>query len=185
MSFNIRPGQDPNAYAQHYAKLNGISFEDAKTELKAKYGDPVKPNDSSIFNEYQNKSAKDPETKLTEYMEETGKSEADAKADLEAQYGRPKQEGKENDFSAFLTQFINGLMNLFHIAGGSDDGPQNEGDPNPSGEGVSGPSKTGDPDPKKDDPDVAAQKYADDHGVTLEEAREALKELYGEAEAKV
>lgn len=33
---------DPNAYAQSYADKNGISLEEAKAELKAKYGDPSK-----------------------------------------------------------------------------------------------------------------------------------------------
>lgn len=33
-------GVDPNTYAQQYANEKGITFEQAKTELKAKYGDP-------------------------------------------------------------------------------------------------------------------------------------------------
>ena len=34
------PKQNPNAYAQKYADEKGISLEEAKAELKAKYGDP-------------------------------------------------------------------------------------------------------------------------------------------------
>lgn len=33
---------DPDAYAQQYAKENGISVEEAKAQLKAKFGDPHK-----------------------------------------------------------------------------------------------------------------------------------------------
>lgn len=33
-------GINPNTYAQQYANQKGISLEDAKAELKAKYGDP-------------------------------------------------------------------------------------------------------------------------------------------------
>ena len=32
--------QNPDEYAKSYAEQNGISFEEAKAELKAKYGDP-------------------------------------------------------------------------------------------------------------------------------------------------
>lgn len=34
------PGVDPDTYAQTYAEKNGISLEEAKAELRAKYGDP-------------------------------------------------------------------------------------------------------------------------------------------------
>jgi len=33
-------GQDPDAYAQQYANEHNISLEEAKAELKEKYGDP-------------------------------------------------------------------------------------------------------------------------------------------------
>ena len=36
-------GVDPNAYAQKYADEHGITLEEAKAELKAKYGDPQQP----------------------------------------------------------------------------------------------------------------------------------------------
>lgn len=38
-----QPGMDPDAYAQQYANTNGISLEEAKSQLKAKFGDPQKP----------------------------------------------------------------------------------------------------------------------------------------------
>lgn len=44
------PGIDPNVHAQNYANEKGISLEEAKTELRAMYGDPRPPQQtSSIF----------------------------------------------------------------------------------------------------------------------------------------
>ena len=37
------PKMDPDAYARMYALQKGISLEEAKTELRAKFGDPQKP----------------------------------------------------------------------------------------------------------------------------------------------
>ena len=44
---------DPNALAQAYAKENGISLDEAKAQLRAKFGDPQKPN-STFAPEPQN-----------------------------------------------------------------------------------------------------------------------------------
>ena len=44
---------DPNAHAQVYAKENGISLDEAKAQLRAKLGDPQKPN-STFAPEPQN-----------------------------------------------------------------------------------------------------------------------------------
>ena len=47
------PQMDPNAHAQVYAKENGISLDEAKAQLRAKFGDPQKPN-STFAPEPQN-----------------------------------------------------------------------------------------------------------------------------------
>ncbi len=47
------PQMDPNAYAQVYAKENGINIDEAKAQLRAKFGDPQKPN-STFAPEPQN-----------------------------------------------------------------------------------------------------------------------------------
>lgn len=39
-SKNQQSGINPDAFAQQYANQNGISLEEAKAQLKAKYGDP-------------------------------------------------------------------------------------------------------------------------------------------------
>ena len=41
-------GGDSNVYAQEYADSKGISLDEAKAELRAKFGDPEKPN--TVFN---------------------------------------------------------------------------------------------------------------------------------------
>lgn len=38
------PPMNPDVYAQKYATENGISLDDAKNQLRAKFGDPQKPN---------------------------------------------------------------------------------------------------------------------------------------------
>ena len=45
------PQVDPDTYAQQYAQANGISLEEAKNQLKAKYGDPQKPQGSGFAND--------------------------------------------------------------------------------------------------------------------------------------
>ncbi|MCR4880453.1 MAG: hypothetical protein K6A44_00665 [bacterium] len=49
ISSGMRPpqGVDPNQYAQQYAEQNGISVDEAKEQLKAKFGDPQQPGGSS------------------------------------------------------------------------------------------------------------------------------------------
>jgi hypothetical protein len=39
------PGMNPDAYARIYAQQNGISFEEAKSKLRAMYGEPQKPEE--------------------------------------------------------------------------------------------------------------------------------------------
>lgn len=36
--------QDPDSYLEEYAEENGLTTEEAKAELQAKYGDPTQPN---------------------------------------------------------------------------------------------------------------------------------------------
>ncbi len=200
MTFNnlsIQRGMNPDVYARMYAQQNGISFKEAQTELRTQYGEPTRANDASIGNflngsfairgtssgvdSFEN-SLQSSDAILEKYMNETGKNESDAKADLESKYGKP-QENQTMGISSVIGEYLNIFMNFLHSIGG-DNGPQNEGDPNPFGSGMQGPTKAGDPDPKQDDPDVAAQKYADENGISLEEAKEKLKELYGDPEQR-
>ena len=44
---NQQVRQNPDEYAKQYAEQNGLSFEEAKAELKSKYGDPQQQNQSS------------------------------------------------------------------------------------------------------------------------------------------
>ena len=44
---NQQVRQNPDEYAKQYAEQNGLSVEEAKAELKSKYGDPQQQNQSS------------------------------------------------------------------------------------------------------------------------------------------
>ena len=44
---NLPVRQNPDEYAKSYAEQNGISVEEAKAELKSKYGDPQQQNKTS------------------------------------------------------------------------------------------------------------------------------------------
>ncbi len=51
------PHVDPDTYAKQYAEANGISLDEAKEQLKAKYGDPKPPvsgfaNDVNVTQQY-------------------------------------------------------------------------------------------------------------------------------------
>lgn len=183
-SFSNVRAQDPDSYAKTYADKNGITLEEAKAELKSKYGDPSQSASPSIFGFNQN----------TETASELDFSDIDISG-FEC----------ENPFG----NFFKNIASLFK--GG--DGPQNEGDPQPhlgeNGEQQSGPVNEGDPQPHlnnadgpvnegdpefhlannffgmgieaqtKQDPDEFAKAYADEKGITLEEAKAELEALYG------
>ena len=51
---NRQVRQNPDDYAKQYAEENGLSFEDAKAELKAKYGDPQAQNGTSNIGSFGN-----------------------------------------------------------------------------------------------------------------------------------
>ena len=47
---NSLPNMDPESYAKQYATENNISVDEARTQLRAKYGDPQAPS-GSIFSQ--------------------------------------------------------------------------------------------------------------------------------------
>lgn len=47
LSSGMQP-MDPNVYAQQYAVENGISVDEAKEQLRARFGDPAKPNSTFV-----------------------------------------------------------------------------------------------------------------------------------------
>lgn len=71
-------GIDPDAYAQQYADANGLTLEEAKTELKEKYGEPQEMEfDKDI----------DPDYYVKLYAEENNITYEEAKAYFEEHYG--------------------------------------------------------------------------------------------------
>ena len=105
--------QDPDSYAKSYAEKNGLSFDEAKAELKSKFGDPQQQQtqgfggnyDTSIFspNFGQSNSSmikQDPDEYAQIYADENGITLAEAKAELKAKYGDPTEPSNNMDYSA-------------------------------------------------------------------------------------
>lgn len=64
----------PDAYAQKVATENGISLEEAKNELKARYGEPKKPGmteNGSVDVTYNRSTSTDSTTSLTNSLAST------------------------------------------------------------------------------------------------------------------
>lgn len=51
---NQQIGQNPDEYAKTYAEQNGLSLDEAKAELKSKYGDPQQPNETNGIFSFNN-----------------------------------------------------------------------------------------------------------------------------------
>ena len=144
----ISQNQDPNVYARQYANQNGLSLDEAKAQLKEKYGNPEQPgqisgcgmNFGSQNSNFQPSSFNDPEFAVDE------------------------------QFS--IQDLFKHLANIWHGNGG----PQKPGDPQRKGD-----TTTQLPD-QGTDPNTYAKQYAEDNGITLEEAIEKLEEEYGTPE---
>ncbi|MBQ8887028.1 MAG: hypothetical protein IJY61_04935 [Candidatus Gastranaerophilales bacterium] len=139
--------QNPDEYAKVYAEQNGISVEEAKAELKSKYGDPQAQSEiSSIgsFGGYNNRETQDISSIQSEI------------SDLEAKlFGG--QTDSNNSFLSSIMNFFRGnegsnqemnMQNLINPETGTMTGPQKEGDPqfhlHPTTGLESGPQQEGD-----------------------------------------
>ena len=95
--------QNPDDYAQTYADQNNISLDEAKSQLKAKYGDPTQDgsNAPSIFSatgsdELQSVGdipafGMDPDAYAQQYADENGITLDEAKALLKEEFGDPAE----------------------------------------------------------------------------------------------
>ena len=134
-NYNYLPArQDPDTYAKTFATQNGITVDEAKEQLKAKYGDPKPQNDESVFTNNNSSNSNFP-FDLSEFEESEGE--------------------EDGDFS--ISHLIKGILGLFKGAKATNSKEL----------------------PERKDPDEYAQTYADEHNITLEEAKAKLQELYG------
>ena len=162
-NFNQVPKQDPDSYAQKYAQENNLSLEDAKAELKSKFGDPSEGANVPFLGQQDNVSIFSASTNENEYASIGGNFNDNlndiifgsdfggANLDLETLTG-----GKSTTENSFLKN----ILNLF---GNHDDAK------------ASGSEK-----PDKLDPDKYAEEYAEENNITVEEAKKELKAKYGE-----
>ena len=136
--------QNPDEYAKLYAEQNGISVEEAKVELKSKYGDPQEQNGMSGIGSFGN---------FNNYSIEDIQNIQDEIAGLEEKlFG--EQASTSNSFLNSFMNFFNGgnssseQNDMINPETGTVTGPQKEGDPqfhiNPSTGEESGPQKEGD-----------------------------------------
>lgn len=125
------PQMDPDAYAQKYAEQNNISLEEAKQELKAKFGDPSESSSISAMMAGSANMGVAPMTNDTSSIF----------GGIQMQ-GGPQQPGGPNPlgYAGIMagqgTQF--NINNWDFMQGG----PKQQGDPNPLGYG---PQQQGDP----------------------------------------
>ena len=134
--------QNPDEYAKIYAEQNGISVEEAKAELKSKYGDPQEQNCASIMGSFEN---------FGNFGTQDISSIQDEIAELEEKlFGEQASTSLWNS----MMNFFNGGNNssesneLINPETGSITGPQKEGDPqfhiNPNTGTETGPQQEGD-----------------------------------------
>ena len=121
--YNRPVRQNPDDYAKTYAQQNGLSIEDAKAELKAQYGDPVKDASGSVFN-FNNQS----DITNTDFSEI---------------FDSPVPE--QGSIESLITSILDSIMNFLNgnnknnnLKGAEEleatkrgNGPQKEGDPQP------------------------------------------------------
>ena len=110
--------QNPDEYAKVYAEQNGLSVEEAKAELKSKYGDPQEQNGiSSIgsLGNYNNYSVED----IQNIQDEIQGLE-------EKLFGTQEN----NSFLSSFMNFFNGVnsQDIINPETGTVTGPQKEGD---------------------------------------------------------
>ena len=147
-NFSFKP-VDPNSYAQEYANKNGMTLEEAKAELKSKYGDPQKPEerndvDIPIFNNYFNADNSsiasdsdilslsgnlgDPDSYAQVYADEHGISLDEAKNELRELRGDPQAPNMNRGAANNENSISDLISRIFDFLRGGN-GPQKEGDP--------------------------------------------------------
>ena len=108
--YNQQPiRQNPDEYAKQYAEQNGLSVEEAKAELKSKYGDPQQQGGSSnigSYGNYNNVGSQD----ISSIQNEI--------ASLEEKLFGGQESG--NSILSFLMNILNGVNNASNNSGTSE-----------------------------------------------------------------
>ena len=178
---------DPNKYAQQYAAENNLSLEDAKAELrKIHNGDPVKP-DNSVFNSGTNNGNSFGVSGISDILvdneEGMGISELltsiiQLLEKLVNIFQNGSEPEDEMDPDAYAQQYADEHNMTLEEA--KEELRTKKGEPEKKGEKKGNDIPADNPFVKTGDPDADAQKYADEHNITLEEAKAYLKEHEGD-----
>ena len=123
--FNQPVRQNPDDYAKLYAEQNGLSVEDAKAELKAKYGDPKAQEEAGSFNSFNSYNNSYSSQDIATLEEEIKSLE-------ETLFGN--QGNTDSSFMQSIMNFFRGNQSmdsdsLINPETNSKTGPQKEGDP--------------------------------------------------------
>ena len=159
---------NPEQYAQKYARENNLSIEEARAELKSKYGDPQEQQSSTgAGGNYSNLD-------IFEKMDLL--NQADMNYNPEAQNQNDSQH--QNIFELFK-QLIGSFA------------PDNRVDTESQVQGSNRPNTSFNSNQQGQDPDKYAQKYMKEYNeqnpddtITLEEAKKILEEKYGKPDEK-
>ena len=163
VSFNIF---DPNVYAQQYATKNNMSLADAKAALKAKHGAPKAQTSESIFASWQTSSISESDFNIDdfEFTEDKASSKTKEADDEVLRYAAKHNCSKAEARKALKNKFGN-PEGYDNTSTGSSSSKKSSSDKKAS-------SKT-----KEADDEVT--RYANKHNCSKAEAREALKNIFG------
>ena len=131
------PKTDPEQYAKQYATQNGISLEEARAELKSKYGDPQPPQEalfasSGMLNNstYSTFTEQDEEEylKLQDFVSNASKDFSSN--DFGANFvSGPQKEGDPNfDLKSFAQQIQNVFNQLMESLNPNSSAENNQGE---------------------------------------------------------
>lgn len=188
--------KNPDSYAKIYAEQNNISLSEAKEELKEKYGDPSQGCIMNFQNNsYSNSDSFSFSNSATSPIGSMDSKPAETESNgfLKNLLGIFKGHKAENENNGETGQGprIQGDFNPTNENPfGVGQGPRMQGDFNPTNENPfgtgEGPKTQGDFNPTAEnpfktqqDPNSYAQVYANMKGISLDDAKVELKEMYG------
>jgi len=174
---------EADTYAQNYADANGLTLDKAKEELKSKFGEPTEP--SAAAKDGIDPGV-DPDTYAQNYATEHGLTLEAAKEELKAKYGDPEaveeaelEETEEPDSSVDPDTYAQNYATEHGLTleAAKEEMRIKFGDPTEQEE--YGYSNEYDFDRDEFDPERIARDFADRFDMDVDEAMDALLDLWG------
>lgn len=183
-------GMDPNQYAQKYATANGISLSEAKSQLKAKYGDPNPCEIGNMLNGSQNGPKNEGDYDPISHKSNTDgtKNTCSSKTTSPSTTG-PQKAGDYDPISHKSNSDGSKNTCSSKTTSSSTTGPQKAGDYDPvshksnsdgSKNTSSSTAPTGASDPETYAKQICLEKYGDTQEAHMKTVRAELKAQYGD-----